>query len=88
MNKEQENAKCDPCERKFEENVHELVNEVEGYTDKDRRNKEKEVEDAFAASETEPKRRALPPSAARDGAGVPFLDVQSAARNRTRNLCA
>ena len=56
MNKEQENAKCDPCERKFEENVHELVNEVEGYTDKDRRNKQKEVEDAFAASKTEPKR--------------------------------
>ncbi len=56
MNKEQENAKCDPCEQQFEENVHEIVNEVEGYTDKDRKKKEKEVEEAFTASKTDMKR--------------------------------
>lgn len=52
MNQEQENAKCDPCEQQFEENVHEIVNEVEGYTQKDHNKKEKEVEEAFATSET------------------------------------
>lgn len=56
MNKEQENTKCDPCEQQFEENVHGIVNEVEGYTDKDHRKKEKEVEDAFATEKRDSNR--------------------------------
>lgn len=49
MNNDQVNAKCDPCEQQFEENVDQLVGEVEGYSEKDHRKKEKEVEDAFAS---------------------------------------
>ena len=38
---------CDPCEKQFERKVHHVVHEVEGYTDKEHRRKEQEVEDSF-----------------------------------------
>lgn len=51
MKKESQNQKCDPCEQQFEQNVHELVHEVEGYTEKEHRRKEKEVEASFGTSQ-------------------------------------
>lgn len=56
MEQDQKNGKCDPCEERFEENVDEIVDEVEGYSDEDRRKKEKEVEEAFADSKTDSER--------------------------------
>lgn len=48
--KKQSNPKCDPCEQRFEDNVHNIVKEVEGYTPHERREKEREVEEAFPAA--------------------------------------
>ena len=44
-----EQATCTPCEQNFENKVNELVDQVEDYTHKDRIQKEREVEEAFAA---------------------------------------
>lgn len=48
--KKQSHLKCDPCEQRFEDNVHDIVKEVEGYTPHERREKEREVEEAFPAA--------------------------------------
>lgn len=42
-----ENNCCDECEKDFERNIDRIVNEVDGYTEKDRHDKRKEVEKAF-----------------------------------------
>lgn len=53
--KKDKNTKCDPCEQKFEEGVREIVDQVEGYTRKERADKQKEVAAAFTAEGKEKK---------------------------------
>jgi len=43
-----EQTTCTPCEQNFENKVDELVGQVEDYSEKDRRQKEREVEEAFS----------------------------------------
>lgn len=50
-----EKTTCTPCEQNFENKVDELVGQVENYDREDRRRKEREVEEAFAADK-QPKR--------------------------------
>lgn len=50
-----EKTTCTPCEQNFENKVDELVGQVEDYDRDDRRRKEREVEEAFAADK-QPKR--------------------------------
>ncbi len=50
--KENEKTTCEPCERNFERNIHNLVKEGEAPTSKEREKKEKEVKEAFARKET------------------------------------
>lgn len=45
--KNENNRQCDPCEQTFENNVEKIVDEVEGYTSADRKERRKEVDDAF-----------------------------------------
>lgn len=42
-----QSPKCDPCEERFEENIHEIVEQVEGHTCRDHEKKEKEMEKVF-----------------------------------------
>lgn len=46
--KENKDAACTPCERNFERNIEEIVKEGEAPTGRERREKEREVESAFA----------------------------------------
>lgn len=46
-----EKEACDPCEQNFVEEVDRLVEEVDGYTRKDRIEKKEEVEAAFSTEE-------------------------------------
>lgn len=46
--KRQQNGCCDECEQMFEDNVQGLVDNVEGYTRKDHRDKSAEVHDAYS----------------------------------------
>lgn len=39
---------CDPCERNFERNIHQIVREGEAPTAEERARREHEVEEAFA----------------------------------------
>lgn len=50
--KENEKTTCEPCERNFERNIHNLVKEGEAPTSKEREKKQKEVKEAFARKET------------------------------------
>lgn len=46
-NTENRNERCNDCEQMFEDNVNGIVNEVDGYTRKDHRQKSEEVHDAY-----------------------------------------
>lgn len=46
--KENKETTCTPCEQNFEKKVDELVDQVEDYSEKDRKQKEHEVEEAFS----------------------------------------
>lgn len=46
--KRQQNGCCDECEQMFEDNVRELVDNVEGYTRKEHRDKSAEVHEAYS----------------------------------------
>lgn len=45
---ENKETTCTPCEQNFEKKVDELVDQVEDYSEKDRKQKEHEVEEAFS----------------------------------------
>ncbi len=42
---------CEPCEQMFENEMEELVDAVEGYTETEHRQRTEEVEEAFAGSD-------------------------------------
>lgn len=46
-NTENRDNRCNDCEQMFEDNVKGMVNEVDGYTRKDHREKSEEVHDAY-----------------------------------------
>lgn len=46
-NTENQGNRCNDCEQMFEDNIHDIVNEVDGYTHKDHRNKSEEVHEAY-----------------------------------------
>lgn len=46
--KENENTTCTPCEENFERNIDEMVREGKAPTADERRQKEQEIESAFA----------------------------------------
>lgn len=48
--KEDKNTVCDPCEQNFERNIDELVSEGKAPTAKERQQKEREIESAFAGT--------------------------------------
>ncbi len=47
MEKDSKKSGCCGCEADFKKEVNELVDEVEGYTEEDRKKKEEEVKEAF-----------------------------------------
>lgn len=46
-----ENNCCDQCQQDFDRNIDRMVNEVDGYTERDSRDKHNEVEKAFEGRE-------------------------------------
>lgn len=46
-----ENNCCDQCQQDFDRNIDRMVNEVDGYTEQDSRDKHSEVEKAFEGRE-------------------------------------
>ncbi|MDE6862347.1 MAG: hypothetical protein K2J31_06390 [Alistipes sp.] len=53
-NTENQGNRCNDCEQMFEDNIHGMVDEVDGYTHKDHRQKEKEVRDAYDTGRSNP----------------------------------
>ncbi len=53
--KENKETTCTPCEENFERNIDEMVREGEAPTAKERREREQEVESAFAGTPKESK---------------------------------
>lgn len=44
---------CDPCERNFERNIHQIVREGEAPTERERERKEQELREAFGEKHPE-----------------------------------
>lgn len=52
MKENKDTATCDPCERTFEQNIDNLVKEGQAPSQKERDEKEQEVEAAFSEKES------------------------------------